>query len=143
MRHCTTAPSSVDIFNCQARSTYPKRSAMRSTRAASMRSISERTWDMSAHSHDRFGSMFSALHPPFSRHSKATGRIFNHLSCPKQRLLVERFADELQTERRTLRRQSGRHRHAGKAGHVHRDGEDVFKIHRQWIAGFLTECKRG
>ena len=48
----------------------------------------------------------------------------------EQRRLVERLADQLQAERRALRRQAGRHRDAGQAGHVHRHREDVVQVHR-------------
>ena len=76
-----------------------------------MRSISLRTWDMSAHSQGRLGSMISALHPPRLRHRKPAGGIFNDLSGPEQSFLIKRLADELQPKRRPFRRETRRNGH--------------------------------
>src|SRR5262245_3559521 len=148
MRQGTWA-SPGSFLSCHARSTYPKRSAIRSTRAASMRSISERTSLMSAHSQGRFGSISLASRllggtgPPLLADGEASGCILDRLRGLEQRRLVEGLADELQAARRSFRGEPGRNRKAGKAGHVHRHGEDVLEIHGERVAGLLAERERG
>src|SRR5262245_2243293 len=73
--------------------------------------------------------------PPLGR--EASGGVFDHLTEREQRLLVERPADELQTERQALAVEACRHGDAGKSRHVHRHGEHVVEIHLDRIRAAL------
>src|SRR5579864_460922 len=64
---------------------------------------------------------------------KTSCRLLNHRAKREQRLLLERPADQLQTERQALRIEAARHRNTGQAGHVHRHREHVVEIHFDWI----------
>src|SRR3984957_3065136 len=48
---------------------------------------------------------------------KISGRLLDHRAERKQRLLLERPADQLQAERQALRVEATRHRNARQAGH--------------------------
>src|SRR5262245_40292022 len=78
----------------------------------------------------------SASKPPALRRHSAGG-LLDHVTERKQRLLVERAADELQAERQALAVAAGRNSNAGQAGHVHRDGENVVQIHFDRVSGRL------
>src|SRR5205809_5567265 len=47
--------------------------------------------------------------------------------------LVERLADELETDRESLHAEPARYRDCGEPRHVRRDGEDVVQVHRERV----------
>src|SRR2546427_12348620 len=47
--------------------------------------------------------------------------------------LVERLADELETDRESLHAEPARYRDRGEPRHVRRDGEDVVQVHRERV----------
>src|SRR5213078_1904943 len=64
------------------------------------------------------------------------GRLLVRVRGAQDAGLVERSADELQTDRQPLGAEPARHRDRGEPRHVRRDREDVVQIHRERVLLF-------
>src|SRR3984893_17704858 len=74
---------------------------------------------------------------------KTSGGLLDHRAERKQRLLLERPADQLQAERQALGVEATWYRNARQAGHVHRHREHVVEIHLDRIgAALFADAKR-